>query len=255
MEESNDLSHRHSSEHIFCGFSRRSSHITNFENYYYGMDEGSDHTQYSEDDDEYDETNADDVDCESTFHYSARNQMGGRLCRRNVATRLDRGNDSDNNFRNSSRSKWKKYQYQAVPRAMPIQEEDEETAAGPSTTNPNDYNMDYSQHNPTTNTNINTKTNPNNTNINRNTSMDLVRANEKNKHVIIHVNEFEFCDEDDNIVDDDDDDEDNDNDETDDGDDDELSGDEEVYFDKKSITKNHSLLVAYDNNSASVSTV
>lgn len=218
------------------------------------MDEGSDHTQYSEDDDEYDETNADDVDCESQFHYSARGQMGGRLCRRNVATRLDRGNDSsdNSNFRNTSRSKWKKYQYQAVPRAMPIQEEDEEIAAGPSTANPYDYNMDYSQQNPTTNTNINTKTNPNNTNINRETSTDLVRDCTRNKHVIIHVNEFEFGDEDDNIVDDDDDD---DEDETDDGDDDELSGDEEVYFDKKSITKNQSLLVAYDNNSANVSTV
>lgn len=229
MEESNDLSHRHSSEHIFCGFSRRSSNITNFENYYYGMDEGSDHTTYSEDDDEYDETNPDDVDCESAFHYSARGQASGRLCRRNVATRLDRGNDSDNNFRN--RSKWKKYQYQAVPRAMPIQEEeteDEETA-GPST-NTNDYDMDYPAHSTSTNINRNT---------NRNTH--LVMDNEKNRHVIIHVNELEFGDDDD----DDDDDY-----------DDEQSGDEEVYFDKKkSITENHSLLVAYDTNSAGVSSV
>lgn len=231
MEESNDLSHRHSSEHIFCGFSRRSSNITNFDNYYYGMDEGSDHTTYSEDDDESDETNTDDVDCESAFHYSARGQSSGRLCRRNVATRLDRGNDTDYNFRN--RSKWKKYQYQAIPRAMPIQEEDEETA-GPSSTNTNDHSMDdYPEaHSPSTAKNCNRNTHRNTTH--------LVMDNERNRHVIIHVNELEFG----NDIDD--------NDE----DDDDLSDDEEVYFDKnKSITENHSLLVAYDTNSSNVSTV
>lgn len=203
------------------------------------MDEGSDYTQCSEDDDEYDETNTDDVDCETTFHYNARGQTGGRLCRRNVATRSDGGNGMDNSFRNSSRSKWKKYQYQMVPRAIPIQEEDEETA-GPSS-NSNDQNMDYLDQSPTTNTNLQNNPNPD-TSYNRKATTNLVINSEHSKHIVIHVNEF--CD-------------DNESSGTaaDICDDDKLSDDDVIHFDKNSITKIHLVHDTYDNNSTAVSTV
>lgn len=216
MEESHDLSNHRSSEHIFCGFGRRSSQITNYENYYYGMDEGSDQTTYSEEDDEYDENTVEKGDCESSFQYasSKRNSASGRLSRRNVATRLDRHSENDNTFRN--RSKWKKYYYQAVSRSMPIQEEDEITA-GPSTATTDPFSDSKST-----------------TIIDASTITNLTIDNEKNKHVIIHVNEFEFEDDDD-----------------DDDDAEELSLNEEIGSDKKSISENDSLLVAYDSNSVS----
>lgn len=188
MEESNDLSNHQSTEHIFCGFSRRSSQLTNFENYYYGMDESSDQT-YSEDDDEYDETNTDDGDCESTFYYAPKGQTSGRLSRRHVTMRLEKGSKIDNTFRN--RSKWKKYDYQAV--SMRIEEEDEEMAGPSNEPNPNQQ-------------------------------TNLIMNNEINEHVIIHVNELEF------------------------NDDDELSIEDEIYPDRKSLSENDSLLVAYDRN-------
>lgn len=200
--ESTDLSHQHSREHIFCGFSRRSSQITNFENYYYGMDEGSDHTTYSEEDDEYDESNADEVDCESTFYTGTKYQSSGR--RRNIATRLDRNNENENTFR--SRSKWKKYQYHSVARALPIQEEEDEETAGPSITNCNGTFIENA--------------------INKH------QHEQHSKHIIIHVNDIKL--EDDELSFDDDDD-----------------NDEEICFDKKSISQNDSLLVAYDSNSIS----
>lgn len=183
---------RRSSEHIFCGFSRKCS-----ENYY-GMDEGSDQTTYSEEDDEFDETNTDDGDgdCESTFHYATKRELSGRLSRRNVATRVDRGSENDNSFRN--RSKWKKYHYQAVSRAMPIQEEDEETA-GPSATITATASITNITNKPFDDTSC---TNPN-----------VATNNETNRHVIIHVNELEFED-----------------------DDDELSFYEEICFDSNSVS-------------------
>lgn len=213
--ESNDLSHQYASEHIFCGFSRRNSQITNFENYYYGMDEGSDHTTYSEDDDdEYDETNADDVDCESTFHTAAKYQPSGRLCRRNIATRLDRNSENENTFR--SRSKWKKYQYHAVARSMPIQEEEDEDTAGPSST--------------TTSTACNRAFSRSTTNeheLEQQQQHQHQSPHHHNNHIIIHVNDVELQY-------------------------DELSfNDEEMCFDKESISENDSLLVAYDSNSIS----
>lgn len=107
-----------------CGISRRSSHPTNFENYYY-EDEASDQTSYSEDEDEYDEMNMD----KSTFNSHPKTQEN-RLYHRNVSLRLVRDSENDNTFRN--RTKWKNYHYQAIPKALAIQEEDEEIA-GPST--------------------------------------------------------------------------------------------------------------------------
>lgn len=231
MEESNDLSlNRHSTEHIFCGFGRRrrSSQQTNYENYYYGMDEGSDQTTYSEEDDEYDETMTDDNgssggdgsgDCESSFQYAPNGQMSGRLLRRNVTTRLDRVSENDNNFR--TRSKWRKYHYQAVPRSMPIQEEDEEVA-GPSSITPTTSSIAMAAPN---------GTNTINNAIKSNTT--ILTMDDRNKHIIIHVNELKFDGDDDD-------------------DDDELSFDEEeICFEKKSISENDSLLVAYDSNSIS----
>lgn len=217
MEESHDPLNRRSSEHIFCGFSRKSSQITNFENYYYGMDEGSDQTTYSEEDDECDETNTDDGDgdgdvdgdCESTFHYASKRESCGRLSRRNVATRLDRGSENDNSFRN--RSKWKKYNYQAVSRTLPIREEDEDEA-GPSTTI-TDTTM------ATATSTATSKATAKSTIINKTfpdaicTKSHLATDIEINKHIVIHVNELGFED-----------------------DDDELSFDEEICFDSNSVS-------------------
>lgn len=171
------------------------------------MDDGSDQTTYSEEDDEYDESNTDDggSDIENTVNFMPKRELNGR--RRNVTTRLDRGNEHDNNTYRM-RSKWKKYHYQSVTRAMPIQEEDEETA-GPSQTI-NEPLSDISC-----------------TNLYKQT-----KFNDNKKHVIIHVNEFQFDDDDED-------------------DDDELSFDEEICFDKKSACESDSLLVAYDSNSVS----
>lgn len=152
------------------------------------MDDSSDQT-YSEDDDENDESNTDDGDCESIFYYAPKGQTSGRLSRRHVTMRLEKRSENDNTFRN--RSKWKKYHYQAV--SMRIEEEDEEMA-GPS-------NEPYP-----------------------NQQTNLVMDNEMNEHVIIHVNELEFDD------------------------DDELTIEEEIYSGKKSLSENDSLLVAYDRN-------
>lgn len=201
------------------------------------MDEGTD----DDDDDEYDETNPDDLDCESTFYYGPRGQLSsGRLCRRNVSARSTHGGYSGND--NSTfriRSKWKKYHYQAVPRAMTIQEEDEEIA-GPSTAptattsttqsalhatpiSSAHLGMEYLLHNSNRTIQI-----PN---------ICVTMANERNRHVIIHVNDVERHELDD--VNDDDDDDNDDNDETDDD------------VEPKSIPKNNALLVAYESDSVS----
>lgn len=200
MEESNDLANHHSSKHIFCGFIRRSSHITNSEKYYYGMDEGSDQTTYSEEDDEYDETNLDKGgDCKIRFHYASKLQRNKCLSRCDVLTQLDRNSENDNTFRN--RSKWRYYYYQAVSRSMPIREEDEITASSSIAT---------------------TDTFPDRGTVSdANAKTNLTTNNENHKQVIIHVNEFP---NDDNGV------------------------NEDIESEKKSISKNDLLLVAYSSN-------
>lgn len=238
------------------------------------MDEGSDHTGDSDyddddDDDEYDETNPDDVDCESTFYYGPRGQSSGRLWRRNVATRSGGSGGRGDNSTFRIRSKWKKYHYQAVPRAMTIQEEDEEIA-GPSTSS-----VLTSTAAATTTTAVVTPASttrgaannfvsleylPHNNSVghsNRIPNIHVTMANERNRHVIIHVNDMELSQDE------------NDCDGGDDGssggggiqlsdnDDDATAAatyddhnDTIVYFEKKSISKkvNH---FAYDSNSVS----
>lgn len=230
------------------------------------MDEGSDQTadsdDYDDDDDGYDEANStDDGDCESTFYYGPRGHTGGRLCRRNVATRGGGSGGGGGNSDNSSfriRSKWKKYHYQAVPRAMTIQEEDEEIA-GPSTTTTmttatavtptsssatrgaaaTSFSLEYLPHN--------SMANPNRTIQIPN--IHVTMANERNRHVIIHVNDVELGHDEHDDCDggfggggdgDEDDGDDNDD-------------DEDIYDVRthKSISENESLLVAYDSNSVS----
>lgn len=221
------------------------------------MDEGSDQTgdsdDYDDDDDGYDETNTDDGDCESTFYYGPRGQTSGRLCRRNVATRGGGSGGDSSTFR--IRSKWKKYHYQAVPRAMTIQEEDEEVA-GPSTTTLAGTTQATSTSSTTRGaTSFSLEYLPHNSNPNRTIqipNIHVTMANERNRHVIIHVNDVELShDENDDYGDcggggigasgDDDDDDDNDDDE------------HEIYDvrTQKSISENDSLLVAYDSNSVS----
>lgn len=239
------------------------------------MDEGSDQTgdsdDYDDDDDGYDDASADDGDCESTFYYGPRGQTSsGRLCRRNVATRGggSGGGGSGDNSTFRIRSKWKKYHYQAVPRAMTIQEEDEEMAgpsssttttaaamttatavtptSGSATRGATTFSLEYLPHN--------LMANPNSQNPNRTIqipNIHVTMANERNRHVIIHVNDVELSQDD----------------ETDDcgggsggggvgggeDDSDDNDDDEEIYDfrTQKSISENDSLLVAYDSNSVS----
>lgn len=203
MEESNDLSNFHSNEHTFCGFRRRSSQLTVSEHSYYGMDESSDQTANSEDDDKCDVSTTSKGDCENDLHYSVKCQKsavggGGRLVG-NIVTRLDRNGGNDNVFRN--RSEWKKYYYHAVSRSMPIEEENE-ISAGPSSSTTTTYLFPDTSSNTVGEAETNFSTD-----------------NERDKHIIIHVNEFGF-----------------DND------------DEKSRSNKKSIFKNDSSLVDYDSN-------
>lgn len=167
VEESSDLPNFHSNEHTFCGFRRRSSQITVSEHSYYGLDENSDQTTNSEDDDT---TNSSKCDYENDLHYSPKCQKGGGRLVGNILTRFDRNGGNDNVFRN--RTEWKKYYYHAVSR-MPIEEEENEiSSAGPSTKTTT-YRF------PGTST----------------TNATVEHANTNNdtdKHIIIHVNEFEF---------------------------------------------------------------
>ena len=171
MEESNDLSNFHSNEHTFCGFRRRSSQITVSDHSYYGLDDSSDQTANSEDDDT---TNSSKCDYENDLHYSPKCQKGSGRLVGNILTRFDRNGGNDNVFRN--RTEWKKYYYHAVSRSMPIEEEENEiSSAGPSTKT-------------TTYLFPDTSTNA----IVEHAKTSISTDNDKDKHIIIHVNEFEF---------------------------------------------------------------